>query len=293
MIFFLNGRFVRADRAKISVMDHGFLYGDSIFETIRIYSGTPFELKDHLSRLKKSAGRLRIRLPYSLSGFAEIIQKTLSRNKAGEALLRITVTRGVGPPGLEPSLCPKPTVLVMIRRFRGHPETQYQQGLTASITDIRRTPPECLDPTIKSGNFLNNILARLDSLDRKTDEGIMLTTGGYLAEGTISNLFFVSRGRLFTPELSLGILPGISRKIAIRLAKKSGLAVREGRYRAGRLFKADECFLTNTSMEIMPMVRVDGKRIGNGKPGPITRNLHAAYRIRVHKKCGENAGGKK
>lgn len=289
MIFFLNGRFLPAEKAKVPVLDHGFLYGDGVFETVRSYNGKVFRLNDHLFRLRRSAARLRIRLPYSGSRFSDILRLTLARNRKKDALLRITLTRGAGPPGLEPSLCPKPTVLVMIRPFKGHPETRYQKGLTATISDIRRTPPESLDPAIKSGNFLNNILARFDSLDRKTDEGIMLTIKGYLAEGTISNLFFISRGRLYTPHLSLGVLPGISRKIVIGLAKKSGFSVTEGRYRPARLFNADECFLTNTSMEVMPVVKVDGKQIGKGSPGPITGDLHAAYRLRVIKEC---SGGK-
>lgn len=290
MICFLNGRFLPAEKTRVSVLDHGFLYGDGVFETLRSYNGSVFRLKDHLIRLRKSAARLRITPPYSGSGFSDILLKLLARNRTKNALLRITLTRGAGPPGLEPSLCPKPTALVMIRPFRGHSKTRYQKGLTATITKIRRTPPESMDPAIKSGNYLNNILARLESLDRKTDEGIMLTTRGYLAEGTVSNLFFVSRGRLYTPDLGLGVLPGISRKIVIDLAKKSGLPLTEGRYRPGRLSNADECFLTNTSMEIMPLVRVDGKRIGKGSPGPVTRKLHAAYRALVERECPGQTG---
>lgn len=285
MIIFLNGRWVPHEKAKVSVMDHGFLYGDGVFETLRAYNGTFFRLSHHLSRLVQSAKGLRIKLPYSKKKFSELLRLTLKKNNLHNALLRLSVTRGPGPAGLDPALCKTPTVVLLIRAFKSHPAGLYRKGLSASICRVRRIPPECLNPAIKSGNFLNNILARMESLDQKTDEGIMLTTNGYIAEGTVSNIFFVSRNQLFTPSLDTGILPGISRGVVLDLARRSGFTVREGRFRPKRLKAADECFLTNTSMEIMPVVRVDGKKIGRGIPGPVSQTLHAAYKTLVKRTC--------
>ncbi|HSG05167.1 MAG TPA: aminotransferase class IV, partial [Nitrospiria bacterium] len=258
MRVFLNGRWVPPGKARVSVLDHGFLYGDGVFETLRAYNGSIFRLSAHLSRLRRSARRLRIRLPYPGEQFSNLLRMGLRKNKLADAVLRVAVTRGPGAVGLDPSLCKNPTVVFLVRPFKGHPKDSYRRGLTASICGIRRIPPESLDPAIKSGNFLNNILARMESLDRNTDEGIMLSTKGTIAEGTVSNVFFVSRNRIYTPALDTGILPGISRDVVMDLARRAGYTVREGRFRPARLKTADECFLTNTSMEVMPVVRVDG-----------------------------------
>jgi len=285
MRIYLNNKFVDEKKAVISVLDHGFLYGDGVFETLRAYQGRLFRLDEHLKRLIKSAQGLEISIPHTLPEFRRLLHETLLVNHLKNALLRICISRGYGPIGLDPALCRKPTIVIIPRVFNGYNPGQYHDGLKIAIVSVRRTPREVLDPQIKSANFLNNVLAKIQAKRKRADEGLMLAVNGYLTEGSISNLFIVRRGRLYTPTVTLGILAGITRGLVIDLAKQADVTVKETRLRPSDLYKADECFLTNTSMEIMPVAKADGARVGNGKPGPVTRLLHEAYQDQVRLEC--------
>ncbi|MEK6683387.1 MAG: aminotransferase class IV [Nitrospirota bacterium] len=286
MRIYLNHRFVAETKAVVSVFDHGFLYGDGVFETVRAYEGRLFRLDEHLTRLKESARGLNITLPRTLPAWHRLLYQTLAINHLKNALVRITVSRGTGPIGLDPALCRKPTLVIIPRAFNGCPETPHRKGWKVAIASVRRTPSQALNPRIKSMNFLNNILAKIQAKGNHADEGLMLSLDGYLTEGSVSNLFLIKRRRLYTPAAGLGILEGITRQVVIELAKENRIPLHETRLRPSDLYKADECFLTNTSMEIMPVVKADGMKIGDGKPGPITRHLHEAYRAQVRFECG-------
>jgi branched-chain amino acid aminotransferase len=282
---YLNNKFVAEKAAVVSVFDHGFLYGDGVFETLRAYNGRLFRPDDHLRRLKDSAQKLGIGLPYSLTALRRLLGQTVSVNHLKNALIRIAISRGKGPIGLDPALCRKPTVVIIPRIFDGYSRERYRKGSRIVIVSVRRMDPQILDPQIKSMNFLNNILAMIQAKRLRADEGLMLTLDGYLSEGSVSNLFLVKRGRLYTPAVSSGILDGITRRLVIRLAKAIRIPLSETRLGVSDLYKAEECFLTSTSMEIMPVVKADGGKIGNGQPGPLTRRLHEAYRERVRIEC--------
>jgi branched-chain amino acid aminotransferase len=285
MRIYLNNRFVSEQRAVVSVFDHGFLYGDGVFETLRAYQGRIFRLDEHLKRLQESAHGLEISIPRTLPVFRRLLHETLLVNHLKNALLRICISRGHGPIGLDPSLCRTPTIAIIPRVFNGYNPRQYHNGLKIAIVSVRRTPRSVLNPQIKSANFLNNILAKLQAKRKRADEGLMLDVNGYLTEGSISNVFIVRRGRLYTPTVDLGILAGITRRLVIDLARHADIPVKETRLRVPDLYNADECFLTNTSMEIMPVAMANGVRMGNGKPGPITRLLHEAYQEQVRLEC--------
>jgi branched-chain amino acid aminotransferase len=229
---------------------------------------------------------LKITLPYSLPILRRLLYQSLSINHLKNALVRIMISRGTGPIGLDPALCRKPTVVIIPRSFHGCSEAQGRIGLKVAIASVRRTPPQALNPRIKSMNFLNNILAKIQAKENHADEGLMLSLDGYLTEGSASNLFLIKRRRLYTPAAGLHILEGITRQVVIELAKENRIPRHETRLRPSDLYKADECFLTSTSMEVMPVVRADGRRIGNGTPGPITRRLHRAYLEKVRSECG-------
>lgn len=285
MRIYLNNNFVSEQNAVISVFDHGFLYGDGAFETLRAYGGRLFRLRQHLRRLKESAQGLEISLPHTCPVLGRLLYQTLSVNHLENALLRVCVSRGRGPIGLDPALCRKPTFVIIPRVFNGYGPHKYHNGLEITVVSVRRTPRQALDPKIKSSNFLNNILAKIQAKRNHSHEGLMLSVNGHLTEGSISNFFIVKRGRLYTPGVNLDILPGITRGLVVDLAKESGIPVKETRLRPSDLYNADECFLTNTSMEVMPVVKADGFTIGGGKPGPITRLLQELYRKTVRREC--------
>ncbi len=285
MHIFLNGRFVSEKNATVSVFDHGFLYGDGVFETVRAYGGRIFLLERHLERLRRSARKLRLQIPFSTPRLSRLIYRTLSRNRLKDALLRVFISRGPGPIGLDPGLCPTPTVVILPRAFNGHPPHHYDKGIKVVIVSVRRVPPLSIDSSIKSANYLSNILATMEFKRKRAQEGIMLSINGELTEGTISNLFLVKKNRLYTPSPRCGILNGVTRRWVLDLARGAGIAVRETRLRRSDLYGADECFLTNTSMEVMPVVRVGGRRIGNGKPGRTTGLLLNAYRESIRREC--------
>jgi branched-chain amino acid aminotransferase len=283
MLVYLNGHFVPREDANVSVYDHGFLYGDGIYETMRAYGGRIFLLTRHLSRLKRSADALALSLPLPVETIGEALKESLTVNKLREAYVRIQVSRGTGEIGLDPALCPAPSLVIMVKPFKDYPAELFENGVAVAVVATRRNHPLALDPAIKSTNFLNNILAKIESLKAGAYEGIMLNWKGYVAEGTISNIFSVKKGVLHTPHLDTGILDGITRDLVLFLAKKNGIRTRETMLRPSDLYRADECFITNTTIEVMPVTSVDGKIVGSGIPGPVTRTLINAYRNEVQR----------
>jgi branched-chain amino acid aminotransferase len=286
MQVYLNTGFIPESRATVSVHDLGFLYGDGVFETFRAYNGTLFRVDDHLDRLEESARRIRLKLPYRRERLRRVLSQTLTRNGLKEALLRLTVSRGIGPWGSDRDFGARPTLVVMARRFTGYPEKVYREGQKILIATVRKHSRDCLDPRIKSLNFLNHRLARGEARRRGFDEAVLLNSQGDLAEGSVSNLFLVREGRLLTPSEDSGILLGVTRQIVFEIARRLRVPVREARLPRKELKRAEECFLTNTSMEIMPVHHVDRLRIGNGKPGEVTKGLREEFKKLVQRECG-------
>ncbi|MFO0731453.1 MAG: aminotransferase class IV [Nitrospiraceae bacterium] len=281
MWVFLNDRFVREEEAVVSVFDHGFLYGDGVYETLRSYGDRIFMRDQHLGRLRRSAEAIGLQVPIPGKQWPSLLHEAMRRNEVGtdrsDAYLRITISRGVGEIGLDPGLCPKPTTVIMTKTLAPYPTSLRQQGVSLTVAKTKRNLPEALSPHIKATNFLNNILAKRESIAAGTFDSLLLNWRDELTECTISNLFLVSKGMLKTPALTCGILDGITRGFVLALAREAGLASEEGAYGVEALALADECFVTNTSMEIMPVTRLDGAPIGNGRPGPITNRLHSLF----------------
>jgi branched-chain amino acid aminotransferase len=294
MKVFLNGNLVEAREARVSVFDHGFLYGDGIYETVCAYDFRVFSWPMHDRRLRQSARRLALSCPWSSSFLESAVRRLLKANHQPNGSVRITVSRGPGSLGLNPKLWPKPTLAMML-----HPErpvdTWRHRGVSIAIVNVRRNHPRCLDPRIKSNNNLNTIFARMEADHLHAFEGILLNLDGFLTEGTTTNIFFVRRGVLHTPALHCGLLEGVTRDLLIRLARREKIPLREGRYTPKDLMRADEVFLASTTLEVMPVVRMLQYRkagtsraratsIGSGRPGPLADRLHqllGASRARV------------
>lgn len=281
MWIYLNDRFVRREEALISVFDHGFLYGDGVYETIRSYGNRLFLGSKHVERLFRSAEAIGLTVPISKERWLELLYEAMTRNGLGDggrdAYLRITLSRGVGDIGLDPSLCPSPTVVIMAKPLVSPDPSLYEKGIDLIIAATRRNSPDALSPRIKSTNFLNNILAKREAVAAGAFDSILLNWEHHLAECTVSNLFFVMDGRLCTPAVDCGILDGITRSVVLQLAEEQGIRTEEGRFTPAQLRQAGECFVTNTSMEIMPVTAVDRAPIGNGKPGPLTHKLRRLF----------------
>lgn len=290
MLVYLNGDFVRKEEAKVSVFDHGFLYGDGIYETLRAYQGTLFLMDRHLDRLKHSADAISLTLPLPLDQIGDALSRTVQANDLTDAYVRIQISRGPGEIGLDPALCPEPTMVITARPFKDYPAENYERGVSLAIARTRRNHPLALDPSVKATNFLNNILAKIESLRADAYEAIMLNWEGCVAEGTISNIFLVGSGVLSTPGLETGILKGVTRALVLDLAFRQKIRTREALIRPDELFSADECFITNTTMEVMPVTVIDGRQVGNGKPGPVTAALRKAYKDEVRKCLTTQAG---
>lgn len=281
MWIFLNDKFVRQEEAVVSVFDHGFLYGDGVYETLRSYGFRLFMREQHIARLFRSAEAIGLSIPIHRELWPELLHESMARNDVGtlqrDAYLRITVSRGVGGIGLDPALCPSPTIVIIAQPLVAPAAALYETGVDVILATTRRNLPSALSPQIKSLNFLNNILAKREALAAGAFDSVLLNWEGHLTECTISNLFFVTDGRLHTPSLECGILDGITRSMVLHLAKEQNLTVEEGRFTPGQLYRSDECFVTNTSMEIMPVTSVDRQPIGDGKPGPLTRTLRKRF----------------
>ena len=281
MLVYVNGKFLSKDDAKVSVYDHGFLYGDGVYETMRAYRGKIFFMSKHLARLKQSADAISLALPLSIDKIGEALNEALTVNMLTEAYLRIQISRGEGEIGLDPALCPAPSMVIMTKPFKDYPPELYAKGVAVAIVETRRNHPLALNPAIKGTNFLNNILAKIESIKAGAYEGIMLNWKGDVAEGTISNIFSVKKGVLQTPSLETGILEGITRDLVLHLARKAKIPTEELLIRPKDLARADECFITNTTIEVMPVTTIDNKPVGSGSPGPITEKLMKAYKNEV------------
>jgi len=278
MKIYLNGRFVPEEEAKVSVFDHGLLYGDGVFEGIRAYNGYVFKLEAHLDRLYDSARAIRLEIPLAREEMREAILETLRVNGLRTSYIRPIVTRGIGDLGLDPRKCSKPTVIILVREWKAlYPEELYERGLRAIVATTRARPPESLSPSIKSLNYLTNIMAKIEANVWEADEAILLDVRGNVAEGSADNIFIVKKGVLYTPPVTTN-LPGITRATIIELAQEAHYPVREEYFGVAQLYMADEVFLTGTAAEVVPIVEIDGRPIGTGKPGPITRDLRERFK---------------
>ncbi|MBF0555337.1 MAG: aminodeoxychorismate lyase [Nitrospirae bacterium] len=257
MKIYFSGELVSEADAKVSVFDRGFLYGDGVFETMRAYDGVVFRINEHIKRLRRSLGMIRLNLPLPDSSLHEAIYDTLSANDLTEAVVRLSVSRGTGPIGLSMSLCGQPTIVIIARPFTPYPEDYYINGIRVVTAKIMRTPPGALNPMIKSLNFLNNIMAKAMADDAGAHEALMLNANGHLAECSVSNIFFVKEDILYTPSVKSGILDGVMRAQVLELACETGLGVAEGEFFPATLYRAHEVFVSNSTMEIMPVTAVD------------------------------------
>ncbi len=282
MKVWLNSRLLDASEARVSVFDHGFLYGDGIYETVHAYNYHVFHWGQHYKRLLQSARQIALKCPWSAQTLEERIVKTLKANKEPNASVRITVARGPGPLGLDPELCPEPTLVLLLHPAR-EVQRYWKEGVSIGITEVRRNHPLCLDPQIKSNNSLNTILARIEAEKMGVFEAVLTNLDGYLTEGTTSNIFFVKRGALYTPARSCGLLAGVTRDAVITLARKNKIRVFEGCYRVKDLHYADEVFLSSTTLEIAPGVKVKQatRTLWTGQPGPLARRIHALLRASI------------
>ena len=278
MRVYLNGKFVEQSQAKVSVFDHGLLYGDGVFEGIRSYDGLIFKLQEHIDRLFESAHTIMLRIPMSKSALIGVVKQSLRVNRLHDAYIRLVVTRGIGDLGLDPRKCEKPTVFVIADKIQLYPRKLYEQGLALITVATQRNVPEALNPQIKSLNYLNNILAKIEAITAGYEEAIMLSHSGYVTECTGENLFIVKKKQLRTPPPYVGVLRGITRRTVMELGTRQRLEVREELLTRHDLFNADEVFLTGTAAEIVPVVKIDGRVIGGGAPGRVTKKLQQAFR---------------
>src|SRR6185436_19033386 len=271
MKIYLDGKFVDDADAKISVFDHGLLYGDGVFEGIRLYQGNVFRLDEHLERLEYSAKALLLKIPHTRQELAEITCETCRQNNLTDAYIRFVITRGVGDLGLAPWLCPKPSIFVIASKISLYPQEHYDNGLSIVTVPTRRINPAALPPTIKSLNYLNNILGKIEAKQFGALEAIMLNDQGFIAECTADNIVIVHKGELITPASSQGALKGVTRSAVFSIAAELGIPIRESDMTRYDVWVADECFLTGSGAEVIPPVKLDGRVIGTGKPGPITQ----------------------
>jgi len=278
----INGSFMPEDRAKISVFDRGFLYGDGIFETLRSYKGRIFRLDAHLKRLFCSSRIIKLPISKEKSEIEDLIYTLLDKNNLKDAYVRLTVTRRMKSFGLDPGQKYSSNLVIIARNFTPRPQSWYKQGIKAVTVKTKQNEFSPL-AGIKSLNFLNQIMARLETKERGADEGILLNTRGHIAEAAASNIFLVSKGRLLTPSLENGVLPGITRQTVLELAPELGLKITETDILPSDLKKAEEAFLTNSLIELVSLIEVDGKPVGCGSPAPITKMLHRAYRNLVER----------
>ena len=274
----VNGEFFPKSEAKISVFDHGLLYGDGVFEGIRSYNCLVFKLKEHLSRLYESAPTILLQIPLTQEEMTEQIIETLKQNSLRDAYIRVVVTRGTGDLGLDPAKCKKSTYFIITDKIVLYPESFYRNGMEIITVPTVRNLPEAVNPAIKSLNYLNNILAKIEAKNSNCEEALMLNHDGYVAECTGDNIFIVKKGILHTPPTYIGVLRGITRQAIMDLALRNDIPCQERVLTRHDLFNADEAFLTGTAAEVVPVTRIDGRTIGIGKPGKITRKLLSAFR---------------
>jgi len=274
---YINGKLVDKSQATVSVYDHGLLYGDGVFEGIRVYSGKVFRLAEHIDRLYDSARHILLEIPLTREQMTEAVVATVKANNKGDGYIRLVVTRGAGSLGLDPGRCSDPQVIIIVDDISLYPEKFYESGLEIITSSVIRNHPAALSPRVKSLNYLNNIMAKIEAVRAGCQEAIMLNHNGEVAECTGDNLFLVKHGLLRTPPLHAGILEGITRNAVIELARADGIVVQEIALTRHDVYAADECFLTGTAAEVVPVVKCDGRPIGTGKPGPLTRQLRERF----------------
>lgn len=274
LLVYIDGEYYPKDEAKISVFDHGFLYGDGVFEGIRAYDGVVFKLKEHIDRLYSSARALMLEIPLSKEEMIKAVLETLRKNNLKDAYIRLVVTRGIGDLGLDPRKCPKPSVIIIAAPLlRLYDEEKRRRGISMIVSWTRRDPVDATSHEIKSLNYLNSILAKIEANNAGADEALILDTNGYICEATGENIFIVKNGKLYTPPRSSGALPGITASVIKRIALKLGYEVIERNLTVTELYDADEAFLTGTGAEIMPIREVNKRKIGEGRMGPITEKI--------------------
>jgi len=277
-LVYINGELVPKSQAKISVFDHGFLYGDGVFESILVNNGVAFKLKEHIDRLYDSAKVLCLDIPMSKDEMVKTVADVVRANGFKDAYIRLIVTRGVGDLGLDPRKCQKPTIIIIVDKIKLYDEGALSKGLTAIISSVRRDRVDATTHEVKSMNYLNNILAKLEANAVGADEAIMLDDRGFVSEGTADNIFIVKDGVIYTPPRTCGILPGITRARVMRLAEEMGYKVVEKDITPAELLTADEVFLTGTAAGVVPVTKIAGRIVGNGEPGPITRKLMERFK---------------
>ncbi|MCS7115822.1 MAG: branched-chain-amino-acid transaminase [Nitrososphaerota archaeon] len=276
-LVYIDGEYYSKSQAKISVFDHGLLYGDGVFEGIRAYKGVVFKLKEHIDRLYNSAKAIMLNIPMTKEEMINAVLETLRKNGLRDAYVRLVVTRGVGDLGLDPRKCPKPTVIIIADTIKLYSKEERERGIKALIVWVRRNPVDAASHEIKSLNYLNSVLGKIEANLAGFDEAICLDKNGHISEGVGENLFIVKNGKIITPPPSTGLLTGITRDVIIRLAEKMGYPVIERNITPTELFTADEAFFTGTAAEVTPIAQVNGRIIGEGKPGPITRRLMSEF----------------
>lgn len=273
MKIYIDGAYYDRENAKISVFDHGLLYGDGVFEGIRFYNGKVFRLEEHIDRLLDSARSICLSPPLTKKKMTEAVLETLRCNRLHHGYIRLLLTRGVGNLGLNPISCSRPTVIIIADSIQLYPPEMVQEGLKVVTCATRRIAPAALSPMVKSLNYLNNVLAKIEAVQAGVGEGLMLNEQGYVAECTADNIFIVKKGRIITPPVTAGALAGVTRSVIFELALDLGIPLIEANITRHEIFVADECFLTGTAAEVMPVVLLDSRPIGEGKPGPITCQL--------------------
>ncbi|OIO37388.1 MAG: branched-chain-amino-acid transaminase [Candidatus Omnitrophica bacterium CG1_02_49_10] len=280
---YINGKLFDKNEAKISIFDHGFLYGDGVFEGIRSYDCLVFKMEEHIDRLFESAHSIMLNVPLSNKALADAVINTLKANGLKDAYIRLIVTRGEGDLGLDPRKCPASSIVIITDKIVLYPEKLYKDGLKLMTVPTRQNIPEALNPQIKSLNYLNNILAKIEATNSGFEEALMLNQDGYVAECTGDNIFIVKDGVLLTPPPYAGALEGITRAVVMEMASSRGGGAAESMLTRHDLFTADECFLTGTAAEIIPVVELDGRKIGDGKPGKVTLELISEFKKRTKK----------
>jgi len=278
LVVYIDGNYYPKSQAKVSVYDHGLLYGDGVFEGIRAYNGVVFKFKEHVDRLYRSAHAIMLKIPLTKEEMIQAVLDTLRRNKLKDSYIRLLVTRGIGDLGLDPRKCPKPSVIIITDTISLHADDAEENGITTMLSWVRRNPVDTTTHEIKSLNYLNSILAKIEANINGVDEAICLESNGYIAEGVGENVFIVKNGEIMTPPLSTGALPGITAQVAVNLAAKLGYKLTVTNLTPFMLFTADEAFFTGTAMELMPIREVNKRRIGSGKPGPVTKKLLTEFK---------------
>ncbi len=278
LLVYIDGQFHPKSEAKISVYDHGLLYGDGVFEGIRAYNGIVFKLKEHIDRLYRSAHTIMLQIPMTKSEMTKAVLETLKKNNLKDAYIRLVVTRGIGDLGLDPRKCPKPTVVIITEPLlRLHTAEARKRGVTTVIVWVKRDPVDATTHEIKSLNYLNSILGKIEANIAGADEAICLNRAGFVCEGVGENIFIVKEGKIFTPPVSSGALDGITRTVIMRLAEKLGYTVIERNITPNELFNAEEVFFTGTAAEVTPIRKINERVIGKGKPGPVTKQTMEGF----------------